>query len=368
MLKKVFEWLRVVHPKPDSATVEARTKAASDLLTTLDEAKDYELLIAVTSAVVAGFEGQFDSHSIPVQTVVEAIRKYQAAFPSDLSENALELRVTCAIALGELLTRDNRSEEQSPLLAACLLLSGEGVRPAEKRKHLRGVLNELVAEAEKLLEQEAASVRQPAPFDVTRIEKLAPQGDVATFWRELQPALRDCLRALDQRTRSDREELEVLWWLYNGYSTVLGKPLAELPADVAALACGSEVGARVLLPPVPGVAPMVADGAGRGRKKPELAAKKLAKLAAGWDAPVRQLLVPEEKASADLARTAPPLLPLTWLTMRLEESDGAAGWEKEFSRKTGLSPELELTPPALAAQVFREKVAQRIYDETGSGS
>jgi hypothetical protein len=70
----------------------------------------------------------------------------------------------------------------------------------------------------------------------------------------------------------------------------------------------------------------------------------------------RQLRIPVVMPTANRARTSPRVLPLTGLFVGIEESDGEAGWEKEFSRKTGLSPELELTPPALATQLFREKV------------
>jgi len=55
------------------------------------------------------------------------------------------------------------------------------------------------------------------------------------------------------------------------------------------------------------------------------------------------------------------LLPLSWLCLRLQESQGASGWEAELQSKTGLAADHELTPGELAAQVFLERQAQRVY-------
>lgn len=366
MLKKTFEWLRVVDPKPDNQAVEGRTKAVSDLVAKLDQAKDHRLLGAFLTGALAGFEGRFEPDSHPVTSVVESIRKFQPAFPSDLSENALDLRVSCLLAVGELLTRNPKKGPQADrVLAASLLLAGSGLRPEEEGKHLRDILSELLAEARKVVQDRAIEARTRHDLDLSQLEGITPDGDIAAFWKDLLPALLDCFGVVEDRAKADREELEVLWWFYNAFSESFGKPLASLPADVAALACGAEVGGRVLLPPHSGLIEMVADAAARGRKKPEIAARALTSLASAWDEPARKLLNPPDPGSRKFALEFPALLPLSWLSVRMVESRGAAGWEEEFERKTAIPPSREVVIPGLAKQAFRERVAQRLIAEGG---
>jgi hypothetical protein len=183
------------------------------------------------------------------------------------------------------------------------------------------------------------------------------------FWRQLSPILRNLFAAAEERARSDREELEVLWWFYNSYSETLGKPLAAVPADVAALACGAEVGRRVLLPPHAGVAEMIAGAVLRNRKKPDLSAKPLAKLVSGWDEAARKVLLPAESSVRQFALDFPALLPLTWLSIRLYESQSASGWEEEFGLRASIPAGGEVGPAALARQAFWERVTQRLLAE-----
>lgn len=366
MLKLAYEWLRIVYPKPDNGIVEARTKSVGDLLGRLDQANDRELLGAFLTSALAGFEGRLDPDAPQIGTVVESIRKTQPAFPSDLTENALELRVTCALAIGELLVNgpgEGRASER--LAAAMLVLTGGGLRPEEEGRHLRSMAAELARVAEAAIRDRAMEMRSRPEFDLGELDAIDSQGDLPTFWSALLPALRNRFELAEDRSRADREELEVLWWLYSAYSEALGRPLASLPGNVAVLACGVEVGDRVLLPPHPGASEMVADAVLRNRKKSEFGPRSFASLAADWDDPARKLLVPGDESCRRFALTFPALLPLTWLAMRLTESRGARGWEGEFEQRIGIPPSHEYDLPTFARQAFRERVAQRLISEGG---
>lgn len=234
-------------------------------------------------------------------------------------------------------------------------------------KHLRDVISELLAEATRVIKDGALEVRRRDELDLSSLEEIAPDSDVSSFWNELLPVLRECFNVIEDRARADREELEVLWWFYNAFSESLGKPLAAMPGEGAAFVGGVEVGDRVLLPPHPGIADMVADAVVRDRKKGEVAARTLGRIASVWDDSVRKLLPPADQDARQFSLNFPALLPLSWLSIRLVESRGAAGWEGEFERKTAISPTHEVNLQKLARQVFRERVAQRLLAKGGSG-
>ena len=134
MLKNTYEWLRAADLKPDDQVVANRTQAVQELLTRIKKSEDYELLTQCVAAVVGGFENRFIAESNTVQTVVDCIRKFQPAFPAALSENGLELRMCCALSVGELFGEADRgTSEHEALIGALLLVAGVGARPLETR-------------------------------------------------------------------------------------------------------------------------------------------------------------------------------------------------------------------------------------------
>jgi hypothetical protein len=367
MLKRTFEWLRVVEPRPDNQLVEGRSKAVAELLAQLDQARDDRLLGSFLAGAIAGFEGRFEPDSHAVAVLVASIRKFQAAFPSDLTENALDLRVSSLLAIGELFARAPKKGTQADrTLAAALVLSGSGIRPEVEGRHLRQVLAEVLSEGDRVIQEAAVKARARQDLDLSEFDEVTATGDTVAFWNELRPILSGFFEVVEERAKADREELEVLWWFYRAFSESFQKSIASLDPFAAALASGVEVGGRVLLPPHSGLIEMVAEASVRGRKKNETAAKALATVAAAWGEAERRILVPTERAVRDFVLEFPTLLPISWLCVRLVDSGGTPGWEREFESKTGIPADLDLAPSLLAKQAFSERVAQRLLDERGS--
>lgn len=366
MLDRVYEWYRMVDPDPSSETLEKRKASVMDFVgrLTAEEDKDYKLLIACTAAVVNGFETGFSQDSPLVEAVVKAIRDHQPAFPKDLSENALELRACCAISLGELLARSQQEgQRRHALLVSSLLRSAVPIRPSTREKHLRRVLEELCVAASSVEEQAAITRRQRRPVSLEALEKITAPADVPTFWKSLLPAMRACFAALQDQAAADREELEVLWWLYAGFSTAARQPLPRLDPGVAALCCGGELANLVLIPPLESTREMVRRETERGKKTPALLVKSLEQFSLQWEDPILALLAPDDGPAQQLVRGYPALLPLSWQCVRLRESNRSTGWIEEFQRKTSISPKQARGPADWAVQAFNERVSQRIYAE-----
>ena len=365
MLKNTYEWLRAADFKPNDQVVANRTQAAQELLSRIKKSEDYDLLTQCVAGVVGGFENRFTTESSTVQTVVDCIRTFQAAFPAGLSENALELRICCALSVGELFAEaDSGASGHHSLVGALLLVAGLGARPPETRKHLADVFSELGQSARQFLQGAQIGARERPQLNWKQLDSLTPANlDLATFWGQFLPALKQVFAAVEQQGQMDREELEVLWWLYNGTSERLGGPIRSLPASVAAFAIGREVADRVIPPSLAGVGELVSHAVARDRTSAQLKAKPLGRIVADLDEPSRKLLLPteEQKETRALIRNSAPSLPLSWLCLRLEESGGATGWESEFRTKTDLQADQEFTPAQLASQSFNERVAQRVY-------
>lgn len=363
MLKKMFEWYRIVNPNPDDTILEKRKLAVTELIKRLSESEDYNLLIACTSGVANGFETNFKQESEIVEAVVGLIREHQPAFPVDLSENALELRACCAIALGEILTQNENQDKvarEDAELVASLFVSAIGIRPKITQKYLRVVIQALEQISFGVLESIAQDRRQRTAINYDGLDKVPPNANIPAFWDGLRPILKSYFSLIDRQNAADREELDVLWWLYNGFSEIVNQPLIALSPAIAAICCGAEIADKVLLPPLESVRQMVLQATERGRKRSALVAVPLTEIAAEWKEKILSTLIPTNTGPQEIIKRFPPLFPLSWLCSRLQESQGSPGWSQEFKLKTGIPASQSCEPGKIAMQAFNERIAQRV--------
>lgn len=365
MLSKVYEWLTVVYPqKPSSEVVNARSATVAKVLADLCEAEDLDLLANYCVAAVCGLTDRFATDSDVVKTLVDKIRSEQSAFPADVNENALELQIVAGLVLGELMSPATRKlkPELSDLGAAMLLTLIE-CRAESPLPHLAAVIKEVIGLATNTLDNSAQRARKRVGLDLSELEEMEAPGDVPAFWQSLLPKLVNAFNSLNDEAAKDREELELLWWMFNGFSSKLQQPLAALPVDVAAVACGVEMAMRVLLPASSATAAMVEDATARDRKPTQLSEKAIEDCVVKWKQQGYDCLKPDDEEQRNFATAHPALFSLTWVAMRLEDSGGTVKWDGELGLKTGLDPKHVVSKAKLARQSFRERTCLRMVDD-----
>lgn len=355
MLKRAAEWYRIVDVKPSGKTIDNRSAAVRSVIDSIEKADDHRLLLNCAAGVVAGFDVTSKDDSPVVRTLVEAIKAADSAFPGDLSENALELRVCAALALGEILEQGDDVDElsDSALLAASVLRSGLSSRRSQKGKHLKQMLDELNSGARTRLTAGGNSRRRSLDSLVERFQPLPAPAN-------LPAAIQEAMAEIAQQSAIDREELNVLWWMFAGVSVTTASPISELETGAAVLCCGGELGTQCLIPPTPGIEGMVRAAYCAGRSGSGLTDRTLKEVATAWTNELPTVLVPDQNAK-ELAQTYPSLFPLSWLCNRLLESGGKTKWSVEFDGRTGISATQSQPPVSWAIQVFLERVAQRAH-------
>lgn len=366
MTSRVFRWLRAADLQPDNEMVDTRTKVVETLGARIRASEDYNLLIECIAAAVGGCE-RLGQESLICKTLLECIGEQQPAFDGSLSASGLHLRMLCCLTIGELFS--GGVGEELELLAASLVLAGLGVKPKESGQHLNAIFEELEGLANEELQSQAVESRERKETDMAPFNALKTHfEDPSTFNKNLLPALLGLIKGLEKQREQDQEELEVMWWLYNGFSVRLGKLVASpTPSLLAAMAVGCEIADRVNPPATAGICELVGAATVRNRTSTQLKAKPIAKMLSDLDVTGRELLLPVDVSVREFVRGAGVLLPLTWLCIRLDDSGGATGWEAEFQAKTGLAAKSEFGPAELAIQVFVERQAQRIYKSIVGG-
>jgi GTPase-associated system helical domain len=360
MITRTYEWLIAAKFKPDNATVEIRQKIAAELLKSLDDGKDASTLVNYCVAACAGCKQSFTSESPFIKKLIETIRKHQAAFPTDLNDNALDIQVLCAVVIGELLSRSKIPDRDFASAAASLIVSALGLRSAAAGKYAVGFLNELLEKALKYLANRAESVRERYEPSIEEIKEIEAGADLPAFWKELQSQLVNTLDQLNSNAQTDREELEVLWWFYKRESKLAGKRISELPINVAALIGAVEVSDCVILPPHQGTMAMLWDAVSDSRPKTDLAKRALKNSIADWDATSVDLFLQDSEEYKDYITNSAAAFPLSWICLRLKESDYATTWDQEFEKKSGISSNYSLNAKLLLSQVFHERIALRM--------
>lgn len=363
MLSKAYEFVRIADANPSDEKVRRRKDAAALLLKELSGNRD--LLLSALQGVVAGFDkAHLTQDSALVQAVLKAVKGPDTAFPEDLSENAMELRSVAGIAVGELLTQQAASPgaNGSPVLAALCLRSAFALRGAEKNQHLRAMFEALEAAAQSLSVKAAQLRRQRNITASQALQELVTTEEEPETERTLEdvlPIIGSAFQELRANNVKDREELEVLWWLFSEYSETADKLLRDLSPAAAAFCAGLELADRSLLPPSHSTIAMVdrAVKAGHGSSGEKL---KLEEAIKAWTKPmVDALLTPGAQVKGN-PESYPALIPLSWACQKSSVDGAVAELDKNFTKVTGIDKKREAAPAEWGAQIFREKIVLRL--------
>jgi hypothetical protein len=365
MLNKTLEFIRIADAQPADDKVRKRTESAQDLLAPLKENRD--VLLNFVQGIVAGFgTAPFTQDSSAVVQLIKIIKEHDATLPHDLTENALEIRAIAGVAVGELLThRADSTPTHDAVLAALSFRAALSLRPAAPEKHIRWMLDTLLKASDDVL-QDAATLRRkrgaPALQRLAVIEESAPTTDL---WSVVVPAVKAALQEGTAQTAIDREEIEILWWMFAAYSKVEGKPLAGLAPVAAAFCSGIELADRALLPPSLTTVAMVRRATESGRKASTLNPISMQDSVKSWSQAMATALAPVHGRVTDWTTRYPALLPISWACRRLREhKDGSQTLGNEFTAATGIPLNHPQSPAEWGAQVFRERILQRVITDT----
>jgi hypothetical protein len=361
MLSKAFEWERVIHPNPTDEMVTRRKAMVANVISNFDVGDDVENMFRLVSAALTGLSPSIASDVELGTLFAETIKKQHEAFSSLLSENAQELQLVACLAVGELLSRkaDDADSAESQVTLAALVLSTASLMTNADGVHLRTIHDALTQTAGDIVSCTAIIARKRPGYSSTAFDQSMAAADVTTFWNQLKPLLKTAFDALERASAIDRDELEVLWWLYNGESSTFRKKFSDMGAYEVALAAPIELADRSLCP-APSSLTSIAQGlVARVPGKQAAGGKSLTSIVELWADFIRAML-PGVDTVKDLAIRWPKILPVTWIANKVAESGVSQGWEQEFASRSGLIANMKITPQALADHVFAERTAQRL--------
>jgi hypothetical protein len=372
MQTHLADWYKILdlETHPSESEFEKRNLVLNDIRKLVMGGTEWNQLIACVAGVAGGFEvlGEEIEYT---QKAIQCHKSHLLSFPSNLVDNSLALRVASGVIIEEIITGDIKDQNGNlsiePSVVALLLLSAFGLVTKPTEKYLTENLNRLKLASENYLEKKARELRQRQPLDYSSMEEMSVPPD-ATTWTSLRDQILDMFREIEQKAAADREEVELLWWLHNGFSKKLKQPFVNLPPISAAIYAGLEVSEMVILPSIESTFFIVRKAVENSKSKQGNAAKPIPQWVTRKEISTWTLLSPTSSEIQEDIRACPSVFPFSWLGLRLKESKGTAGWEIEFKKRTGVSIEKPFTPAEIGEQVFREQIAMRsLLNIGGSG-
>jgi hypothetical protein len=357
MLKRFYEWYRVVNINPSDDVLEKRRAAVQDLVTRILTAPGDPFCMAIIGIAIHDPEGAFDHNSEHVRALVDIIRTHHLAFPADLSDNALELRTVAAAALGEILSSNASDAPKFAAVIASIVVSSVGNAETTRAKYLEQMLAELYELSRSSLSKLAREARERRSVITSGPEQSAVES--ATL-KSLHAHMNAQFKELERQREADREELNLLWWMYRGYSDELRIKISEAAPSMAGLASAKAIGDLSILPPLLAIEEMTAKMT--GVSGPDQPLVKAIEFAQSIHPTGSSLLIPENHSLLQLVEAYPAMMPLTWLLIRLRGGQTEASLRTNLRKKIPWSTKTEMSNENWAIQCLRERIAQRAYE------
>lgn len=355
MHKFFADWYRLAHIEPKGEDLPKRWAGVEAFAATLDipKAVDVARLFLGLAPSLADLRDQFSS----------LFQKSDPTFP--MRDNGLEIRVLAGAVVAHYV-ETARSRAADALALAVLAGACPGLRDPV-------LLPEIVTIASNYVFRESLIMRIGGVTEVKSsalkgeqilkdFKAVVAQGNVANNFEALVTPLQKlfsglesvgtstgaAMKQVDILIRNLMEQVNVLWWVFAGWSRDLGKPYSGIEVPQACLISGKELADLTLLLPGPIAAPAILDkvlSGGRNHMPPI----SLEAVVASVDSAGKQKYLEGLDGQLD---------DLNPVHLALRKSE-AGPWIKKFESTTGVKVKKALDPVSLAMQVYTERLLQK---------
>lgn len=246
----IAKHIRIFNTEPSDDLVDKRTAAIATLTAVLGKKARQPEILQLANNVAAGVIDPNKLSTTLATEVEAAIKERSTAFDRD--GNELEILICLLLAMCQRLENHeaDATSQSSNESRAAAVWSALSFQPSRSEPKLEALRDELMAKAQALVLASGENGRrrlEVPDFSVIEDEdesedEESEEGDIAQFKEDFMAGTEATIVALRTNADLDREELDLLWWALGDWSDLLDKRLSTLPAPIAALTCGIEIG------------------------------------------------------------------------------------------------------------------------------
>lgn len=248
----IAKHIRIFNTEPSDDLVDKRTAAIAKLTAVLGKKARLPEILQLANNVAAGVIDPNKLSTALATEVEAAIKERSTAFDRD--GNELEVLICLLLAMCQRLENHEAgtTSQSSNESRAAAVWSALSFQPSRSEPKLEALRDELMAKAQALVLASGESGRKRLEVPDFSIEdgdeseeeedEESEEGDIAQFKEDFMAGTEATIVALRTNADLDREELDLLWWALGDWSDLLDKRLSTLPAPLAAVTSGIEIG------------------------------------------------------------------------------------------------------------------------------
>lgn len=246
----IAKHIRIFNTDPSDDLVDKRTAAIATLTAVLGKKARLPEILQLANNVASGVIDPNKLSTALATEVEAAIKERSTAFDRD--GNELEVLICLLLAMCQRLENHeaNATSQSSNETRAAAVWSALSFQPSRSEPKLEALRDELMAKAQALVLASGENGRRRLKVpdfsiddgDESEEEEESEEGDIAQFKEDFMAGTEATIVALRTNADLDREELDLLWWALGDWSDLLDKRLSTLPAPIAAVTCGIEIG------------------------------------------------------------------------------------------------------------------------------
>lgn len=299
-------------------------------------------------------------YGLPVQDPIWLRDEFLQDDPTfSLIQNRREAQVLAAIMLNKLIEGGDDfaalsvvvggvAGRRSPPQAAWLVQSAHDALAgfAISQRKPTDIGEKVTSTAIKNIEQDLAAVAENDwPGLLAALTKVRKESQNSMVTMSAQTTA--IVAELSRRLAYQREESQILWWVFSGLSQSLDRMFSKLEGMQAAIVAALDLGSLTTASRVgPIAAPAVLDRVIDGAKKPRVPTA-LSRAVDGLG------VVDLAKLDVGPPPTTPSMMPIT-AALNLATTMGAGVWYAKFTELTGMPAETVFTPSELSQQLYLE--------------
>lgn len=233
-MANIAKHVRIFNLNPDDDFVTKRTTAISSIETQIKKIKANNEVLKLANALLDAFEKNEKKNETINILSAAALEKGSASFVAD-DEN-IQMLVCTVLATIQYLEKTKIIDGNfSPevILALSLWNGLSFSSPLNEKEKLESLRAELRTVCEKITLDisKSSRIRKITPFKYTTPQSL----------EEIAASIQTSIEALKINSILDREELDILWWVLNGWSRVAKQQLSSLTSLQASIVGSLEI-------------------------------------------------------------------------------------------------------------------------------
>lgn len=366
MIAKLGEWYRIVTIDLRHEVLEKRQNAIEKIIETLTSKNEIDLLLQL----ISGIGWHFRPDTPIVNFLMSELQNTDLTFATELMDCETELQVVASLVLYEIITRGSKGSSIVNKFSPVFVLTGFNLRKelATENIHYGSMMSTLVdiSKTSILRISEKNRKRPNISVDHIKIKEVLTGGQnleennsqiLISNIEKVLTTFQKQIIALDESSRIEYEELNLLWWLFAKRSSSTNELFSDINLPVAILIGAFELADISIIPPYPTSIDILLDAVSAYRDGD----KKITfdEMVAAWSQrSISQIMF--NLSGMDKMSTYPAVFPVSWILRRFYESQGQIEWANEFSSNTGIDVHFPLDLTIWAEQILWERICWRL--------